>query len=85
MAKKQTKSRKNFAVKKRKLNEEQRKMDHQIKSSITAEWEKDSKNSMSSGAGEEDADFHLPKTSTKRKKQLQEKQPAVDLNLDPMQ
>ena len=41
--------------------------------------------STSSDAGEEDTDFHLLETSNKRKKQLQEKQPAVSLNLDPTQ
>ena len=52
-------------------------------SSITAEKENDSEDSTSSDAGEEDADFHLPEISKKRKKQLQEKRPAVSLNLDP--
>ena len=55
-----------------------------MKSFITAEQEKDSKDSTSSDAGEEDDDFHLLKTSNKRKKQLQEKRPAVSLNLDPI-
>ena len=60
-------------------------MDYGIKSFITAEQEKGSKVSTSSDAGEEDTDFHLLETSNKRKKQLQEKQPAVSLNLDPTQ
>ena len=42
-----------------------------MKSCTTAEQEKDSEDSTSSDAGEEDADFHFPKTSNKRKKQLQ--------------
>ena len=72
-------------LKKRKCNEEQRKIDYAMKSFITAEQEKNSKDSTSSDAGEEDADFHLLETSTKRKKQLQGKRPAVRLNLDPTQ
>ena len=52
-----------------------------MKSSIIAKQEKDRKDSTSSDTGEEDAGFHLPKTSNKRKKQLQEKRPAVSLNL----
>ena len=47
-----------------------------MKSPIAAEQENDSKDSTSSDAGKEDADFHLPKTSNKRKKQLQEKRLA---------
>ena len=56
-----------------------------MESSITAEQKKDSEDSTSSDADEEDADFHLPETSNKRNKQLQEKRPAVSLNLDPTQ
>ena len=56
-----------------------------MKSSITAEQEKHSENSTSSDAVEENADFHLPGTPIKRKTQLQEKRPAVSLNLDPPQ
>ena len=56
-----------------------------MKSCTTVEQEKESEDSKSSDAGEEDVDFHLSKTSNKRKKQLQEKWPAVSLhvNLDP--
>ena len=56
-----------------------------MKSFSTAEREKDRKDSTSSHAGEEDAGFHLLETSNKRKIQLQEKWPAVSLNLDPTQ
>ena len=60
-------------------------MDYAIKSFITDEQEKDSKDSRSSDTGEEDTDFHLLETSNKRKNQLQEKRPAVSLNLNPTQ
>ena len=76
---------KDFAVEKRKHDEEQRKMEHAMKSCTTAEQEKDSEDSISSDAGKEDADFHLLETFNKRKKQLQEKRPAVSLNFDPTQ
>ena len=85
MAKSKQKIEKIVQLKKRKHNEEQRKMDHAMESSTTAEQKKDSEGSASSNADEEDADFHLPETSNKRKKQLQEKRPAVSLNLDPNQ
>ena len=38
--------------------------------------------SLSSDAGEEDFNFGLPETSKKRK-EIQKKQPAVNFNLDP--
>ena len=85
VAKNKRKIEKVMLLKNRKYNEEERKIDYPIKSFITAEQEKDSKDSTSSDAGEEDADFHLLETSNKRKKQLQEKRPAVSLNLDPTQ
>ena len=66
VAKNKQKIEKVLQLKKRKYNEEQRKMDYAMKSFMTAEQEKDSKNSTSSDAGEEDADFHLLKTSNKR-------------------
>ena len=50
-------------------------------SSFLIEQSQDNKNSLSSDAGEEDPDFGLRKTFKKRK-QIQKKQPAVDLNLD---
>ena len=83
VAKNKRKIEKVLQLKKRKCNEEQRKIDYAMKSFITAEQEKDSKDSTSSDAGEKDADFYLLETSDKRKKQLQEKRPAVSLNLDP--
>ena len=85
VAKNKRKIKKVLQLKKRKHNKEQRKIDHAMESSITAEQEKDIKDSASSDAGKEDADFHLLKTSNKRKKQLQEKRPVVSLNLDPTQ
>ena len=85
VAKNKRKIEKILLLKKRKHNEEQRKMDHAMESSITAEQEKDSEDRTSSDADEEDTDFHFPETSNKRKKQLQEKRPAVSLNLDPTQ
>ena len=84
-AKNKRKIKKVLQLKKRKHNKEQRKIDHAMESYITAEQEKDIKDSTSSDAGKEDADFHLLKTSNKRKKQLQEKRPVVSLNLDPTQ
>ena len=72
-------------MKKRKYNEKQRKIDRAVKSFITAEQEKDSKDSISSDASEENTDCHFLETSNKIKKQLQEKRPAVSLNLDSAQ
>ena len=82
MAKNKRKIEKVLQLKKRKYKEKQRKIDCAVKSFITAEHEKDSKDSTSSDTSEEDTDFHLLDTSNKRKKQLQEKRPAVSLNLD---
>ena len=73
VAKNKRKIEKVLQLKKRKCNEEQRKIDYAMKSYIADKQEKHSKDSTSSDAGEEDADFHLPETSNKRKKQLQEK------------
>ena len=85
MAKNKRRLEKLLQSKKRKYNKEQRKIDYAMKSFIGAEQEKYSKDSTSSNAGEEDADGHFFETSNKRKKQLQEKRPAVSLNLDPTQ
>ena len=85
VAKNKRKKEKVLQLKKRKCNEEQRTINYAMKSFITAEQEKDSKDSSSSDAGEEDADFDLLETFDKRKKQLQEKWPAASLNVDPTQ
>ena len=68
VAKNKRKIEKVLLLKKRKYNKEQRKMDYAMKSFIAAEQEKDSKDSTSSDAGEEDADFHSLKHLTKERK-----------------
>ena len=60
VAKNKRKIEKILLLKKKKHNEEQGKMDHAMESSITAEQEKDSADSTSNDADEEDADFHFP-------------------------
>ena len=85
MTKNKRKIEKVLQLKKRKHIAEQRKINHAMESSTTAEQEKDSEDSTSSDVGKENADFHLAETSNEGKKQLQEMRPAVSLNFDPIQ
>ena len=82
MNKNKRKLEKVLKVQQRRHNEEQRKMDSE--SSFLVEQSQDCESSLSSDADEEDSDFGLPETS-KQIKQIQKRQPVVNLVLDPTQ